>query len=161
MCSTSSLLGTSWTHGLLPSYPKPCEPALREQYDCLRIVVHLTICKLAGIEGLFCARRSFYSIDLPSNPGTYNLSRHFSITDLDNFSKELVICRCVDCGLDDLCFQSLFGYAYNFAHVFHPSVTSKVETLKLINPGYVKALKNSIVAATASHGGHGPHVAMG
>jgi hypothetical protein len=74
-CSTSSLLGTSWTHGLLPPYPKPCEPALHERYDCLRIVVHLTICKLAGIEGLFHAHRSFYGIDLPSNPGTYDFTR--------------------------------------------------------------------------------------
>jgi hypothetical protein len=70
-CSTLSLLGTSWVHGLLPPILKPCDNPTRKRYDRLWMLIHVAVCKLAGVEGLFRTRHSHYGIELPSHPGVY------------------------------------------------------------------------------------------
>jgi hypothetical protein len=109
-----------------------------------------------GIEGSFCARQSFYNINPPTEPGSFNFAAQFIIDDLDNFSEEMVVCKYVECRLDDLVFQSLFGWAYNFIHTFNTKLLQRAEKLKWTTPGYIKSLRKDIVAATASCGGSGP-----
>jgi hypothetical protein len=75
---------------------------------------------------------------------------------LENFGEEMVIRKCVACRLDDLVFQSLWGWAYNFIHIFHPKAALKAELMKWFPHGYIKGVKKDVIATTASHGGSGP-----
>jgi hypothetical protein len=156
-CSTSSMLGTSWVHGLLPLYPKTCDDATHDKYDHLRLLIRLTVCRLTGIEGLFTSRHLFHNIESPSSPGTYDFTtRPFTLFDIDRFSEELVIRRCIDCGMDNLVFQSLFAWAYYFIHVCSSTFIEKAEEKQWIAPGYVRDIHNEIVASAAAKGGHSP-----